>query len=128
MELLLKRASQGKFSSWMREHQALMRKVSTEQYIDLSLEYALQVSQEKAEEIIDIFEATYPELKEAIMTAARQLERRGEERGIQQGMQEGLQVKALEIAQNMLESGLEVSLIAQVTGLEEETIRKFSRK
>lgn len=45
----------------------------------------------------------------------------GERRGIQQGIQQGIQA----VAQNMLQTGLSLEQIAQLTGLSEEQIRNL---
>jgi predicted transposase/invertase (TIGR01784 family) len=47
----------------------------------------------------------------------------GKKVGIELGKQEGEQTKALEIARNMLNNGLDVSLVAQLTGLTIEQVR-----
>jgi predicted transposase/invertase (TIGR01784 family) len=49
-------------------------------------------------------------------------EEKGRAEGIELGKQEGEKAKALEIARNMLQNGLEASLITQVTGLSMEQL------
>ncbi len=53
----------------------------------------------------------------AIETAVEE----GREKGFQQGLQEGV----LEVARNLKRTGLDVSLIAQATGLTREEIEKL---
>ncbi|MBP7901060.1 MAG: Rpn family recombination-promoting nuclease/putative transposase, partial [Gammaproteobacteria bacterium] len=50
-------------------------------------------------------------------------EAKGVEKGMELGKQEGEQAKALEIARNMLANGLEIALIAQLTGLTQDDIQ-----
>ena len=66
-----------------------------------------------ADEIIETFISIYPELKETIMQAAIQLEKRGEARGMQQGIQE----RNWEIAKTMIFSNEPKEKIHQFTGL-----------
>jgi predicted transposase/invertase (TIGR01784 family) len=44
------------------------------------------------------------------------------------GREEGEQKKALEIAQNLLESGLSLNLVIKTTGLSEEEIKDLEAK
>jgi predicted transposase/invertase (TIGR01784 family) len=64
----------------------------------------------------------YRDLKNVIDTAAMEAREEGKQEGIELGKQEGEKVKALEIARNMLNSGLEIVLIVQLTGLPENDI------
>ena len=79
-----------------------------------------------------------PHKKEAIMTAAQQLETRGEkrdiqqgmqqgmERGIQQGMERGMHTKSLEIAKNMLyKLHLDTTAVSKATGLSQAGLSKL---
>jgi predicted transposase/invertase (TIGR01784 family) len=65
----------------------------------------------------------YRDIKNSIDTAAE----KGRQEGIQQGIQQGIETKAIEIAKNMLAQGLDKSLIAQVTGLNLDTIKELAR-
>ena len=51
------------------------------------------------------------------MTIAQQLEQKGIEKGIQLGEQRGIEKGKLEVAQTMLENGLDHSTIIKLTGL-----------
>ena len=52
----------------------------------------------------------------------------GREEGIKEGIEKGEKKKALEIAKNLLESGVDIKLIMQSTGLSEEEIKKLEIK
>jgi predicted transposase/invertase (TIGR01784 family) len=121
MELLLKRASRANFLAWMREHKQLVRSLPAGRYLRQGIVYVLEVGKGEADAIIETFVSVYPELKETIMTAARQLERRGEERGMQQGMQQGLE----RTAKNMLRKGYDYSAVKELTGLSDEELKKL---
>ena len=49
----------------------------------------------------------------------------GLEEGIQLGLQQGVQQGSINVAKNMKNKGLDVSLIVEMTGLDEETIKKI---
>ena len=75
--------------------------------------------------VTDSAEVLPIEAKEKAMTTAERLINRGREEGIQQGISTGVKKNRLETAQKMLEEGLNVSLIARVTGLSEEEVREL---
>ncbi|HHU35985.1 MAG TPA: hypothetical protein GXZ47_02020 [Treponema sp.] len=50
---------------------------------------------------------------------------RGIERGIEQGIERGIEQGKIETARNMLKGGLDLSTIAQFTGLTEEALFKI---
>jgi recombination-promoting nuclease RpnB len=120
MEILLKRASLVNFTEWMEANKKLLGELPVGDYLNIGVDYALSVGKGKAEEIINIFMLVYPELKETIMTAAKQLEKRGIEKGMQQGK--------LTIAKNLLKLNLDVKLIQEATGLSQETIETLRQK
>jgi predicted transposase/invertase (TIGR01784 family) len=124
MEILLKRASLANFTEWMKANKKLLRELPVDPYLNIGVDYALSVGKGKAEEIIDSFILVYPQLKEIIMTAARQLEKRGIQQGIQQGMQEG----KLVIAKNMLKEGSDTGFIQRITGLTQEIIETLKQE
>ncbi|MHB9148193.1 MAG: Rpn family recombination-promoting nuclease/putative transposase [Candidatus Amoebophilus sp.] len=123
MELLLKRASDRNFITWIRENHKLLQDVPVKGTLEASLDYILQVGQGKAEEIIEAFTSLFPQFKEHIMTAARQLEKRGEKRG----MELGIQTTAQAIAKNMLKDGEAIEKIIRYTGLSREAIEKLKQ-
>ena len=129
MELLLKRASRANFLVRMREHKELLRRLPADRYLSQGLIYVLEVGQGEADKIIETFILIYPELKETIMQAAIQLERRGEargiEQGIQQGMQQGIQTRNLEIAKQMLRKGYTFGAVEELTGLSSERLHSL---
>lgn len=48
-----------------------------------------------------------------------------EKRGREEGMKEGVEKRNIEIAKNMLESGMEIDLVAKITGVSIEEIKKI---
>ncbi|OVY25598.1 ISNCY family transposase [Klebsiella quasipneumoniae subsp. quasipneumoniae] len=64
--------------------------------------------------------------KETLMNIAQFLEQRGHQQGLEQGLQQGLeqgeQLAAQRIAQAMLENGLDLALVAKLTGLAPERL------
>jgi len=129
MELLLKRASDSNFTVWLKEEGRCMKDIPSQRVIDQSVDYALMVGKEEPEEILEAFLVIYPEFKDTIMTAARQLEQRGEMRGEIRGeirgIQEGMQTKAIEIAKTMVNKGSEITFIQEVTGLSKQIIEEM---
>jgi predicted transposase/invertase (TIGR01784 family) len=84
----------------------------------LYIGYALAVGKGKSEDIIEAFLDVYPQQKDTIMTAARQLERRGMERGIEKGRQE--------VARNMLvKLRLDIDTVQKATELNKEELQKI---
>ena len=67
----------------------------------------------------------YPQKKENIMTAARQLERKGRQEGKQKGKQEGRQ----EVARNMLvKLHLDLDTVQKATELTEEELQEILKE
>ncbi|PLO78324.1 ISNCY family transposase, partial [Klebsiella quasipneumoniae] len=64
--------------------------------------------------------------KETLMNIAQFLEQRGHQQGLEQGLQQGLeqgeQLAAQRIAKAMLENGLDLALVAKLTGLAPERL------
>jgi predicted transposase/invertase (TIGR01784 family) len=123
MELLLKRADSSNFIEWLKEEGVAMGRaikegkgVDFKDIIEASTEYALAVGKGKAEDIIEAFSVVYPDFKDTIMTAAKQLEKRG--------MQQG----KLAIAQNMLKDREAIEKIKKWTGLSKEAIEALKNK
>jgi predicted transposase/invertase (TIGR01784 family) len=65
----------------------------------------------------------YRDMNNVIKTAVMEASIEARQEGIELGKQEGEQAKAREIARNMLANGLEVALIAQLTGLTQDDIK-----
>ena len=79
-----------------------------------------------SKQLLDAIIALVPHKKEAIMTAARQLEIKGEQRGEQRGMQQGMHTKSLEIAKHMLSHmHLDMKTVSQATGLSEAELMQL---
>ncbi|MCD6614356.1 hypothetical protein LSI99_20445, partial [Klebsiella quasipneumoniae subsp. similipneumoniae] len=60
--------------------------------------------------------------KETLMNIAQFLEQRGHQQGLQQGLEQGEQLAAQRIAKAMLENGLDLALVAKLTGLAPERL------
>ncbi len=58
-----------------------------------------------------------PQHEDELMTIAQQLEQKGIEKGIQLGEQRGIEKGKLEVAQTMLENGIDHNTIIKLTGL-----------
>ncbi len=65
------------------------------------------------------------EVKTMLAEVVDQIEKRGVQQGIEQGMQQGMQKKARDTARKMLSEGLEIPMIARITGLSEQEINKL---
>lgn len=67
-----------------------------------------------------------PQHEVKLMTIAQQLEQKGLEMGIKRGRQEGIapgeRETRLEIARTMLENGMDISTVIEITGLSEEDL------
>jgi predicted transposase YdaD len=50
------------------------------------------------------------------------------EEGMQQGMQQGMHIKEVQIAKNLLGSGLDVGFVAQTTGLDVALLQKLKEE
>lgn len=60
--------------------------------------------------------------KETLMNIAQFLEQRGHQQGLQEGLEQGEQLAAQRIAKAMLENGLDLALVAKLTGLAPERL------
>ena len=90
-----------------------------------------------AEALIRELAQRVPQHEDELMTLAQQLEQKGREKGRQEGIQEGMQKgmqqgiqlggkeARLEIARNMLESGLDRASVMKMTGLSEEDLNQI---
>jgi predicted transposase/invertase (TIGR01784 family) len=70
---------------------------------------------------IDIENLSSTEVRTVLETNLR----RFEEEAIAKGRQEGIQQKALEVAKNLKENGVELAIIAKATGFSEEELKKL---
>ncbi|MCQ2151220.1 MAG: hypothetical protein MJY46_05095, partial [Bacteroidales bacterium] len=66
---------------------------------------------------------TERDIKNAKDLAVREGREEGRQQGLEEGRAEGKAEGKAEVARNMLDSGLEISLISKCTGLSEEAIR-----
>jgi predicted transposase/invertase (TIGR01784 family) len=129
MKLLLKTGGDSNFTTGFKE-QGVIKDLKSRKILNLSLNYVLAVGKEDPEKIINIFAELYPDFKETIMTAARQLELkgelRGEKRGELRGEKRGMQQEKLEIAKNMLlKLGLDIDTVQKATDLTKEKIQEL---
>lgn len=60
--------------------------------------------------------------KDTLMNIAQFLEQRGHQQGLQEGLEQGEQLAAQRIAKAMLENGLDLALVAKLTGLAPERL------
>ena len=70
------------------------------------------------------FEASkmaYRDIKNSVDTAKRE----GIAEGMEKGMELGMNQKALDIARNMLDDGIDINLIMKYSGLTQEQIEKL---
>jgi len=101
---------------WLKGHEPLLSNIGLSDMFPLSINYALAVGKDKPEDIIDAFLGIYPQYKETIMTAARQLERKGK--------QEGKQERNIEVARNMhVNLHFDLATIQKVTELTKEELQ-----
>jgi predicted transposase/invertase (TIGR01784 family) len=138
LAILLKQAVSKTFLNWIKEHEELIKKLLLRVYAESGIIYILdQEAKHDAESIMSAIIEIAPTKKDIIITAARQLERRGAEKGLkkgmekgikkgmEQGMKKGMEKEKLSIAKNMLAKRLEPSLIREVTGLSTEALESF---
>lgn len=132
MQLCMKYAHTRDALVLLREHmlhllQALER-TGGSLYVQSVLTYLLNVgdvSNSKAF-LATIQHTLSPETGAAIMTIAQQIEAKGIEQGITLGREEG-QLEAKEaIAKKMLQEGLALALVSQITGLSLEAIKELA--
>jgi len=65
---------------------------------------------------------------EYVLSFERVAERRGMRRGMKKGREEGIEEKAKKTAIRMLENGFDIDLIAKITDLPVEEIKKLAPK
>ncbi|MBT8420571.1 MAG: hypothetical protein KJO08_06880 [Gammaproteobacteria bacterium] len=57
---------------------------------------------------------------------AQEIERKVRQGALQEGKEEGLREKAVEIARALLDKGMDIGEVSEISGLSEEEIRKLS--
>ena len=60
-----------------------------------------------------------------VTTAERLGIKKGFSQGLEQGVQQGMEKKALEIAANMKQAGIDAAIIAETTGLNREMVKNL---
>ena len=86
--------------------------------------------------VVKKIETTYPEGSEVVMTLAEIFREEGKEEGIlkgmEKGMEKGIEVGAkqgkIEVAKNAIREGMELGLIAKLTGLSKKEIEKIAKE
>ncbi|WJY26389.1 Rpn family recombination-promoting nuclease/putative transposase [Sporosarcina trichiuri] len=82
--------------------------------------------------IIEQIDTTYPEGSEIAMTLADMFRGEGKEEGILKGIERGLELGAkqgkLEVARNALKEGMQIDVIANLTGLSKREIEKIAEE
>ena len=81
---------------------------------------------EDIKQLIEQINKEIPDLKENIMTYAEELMQKGEQRGIQLGEQKGEQKAQIEIAKNLLRSGVSQDIVSAATKLSLEQIKTLN--
>lgn len=92
----------------------------------------VDLTKEAVNEIMSKIETTYPEGSEVVMTLAEKFREEGKEEGIMKGMERGMEVGArkerIELVRNALNQGVELDLIAKLTGLTKDEINKLIKE
>ena len=101
-------------------------KVAKEILKDLSMDSALRFQELQREKAMrDSFSFALDAKEEGRQEGREEGMQKGLEKGMQQGMQKGRQERNYEVIVNMLKENVEISVIAKVTGLSEEEIKKL---
>ncbi|WP_049895070.1 Rpn family recombination-promoting nuclease/putative transposase [Paenibacillus antibioticophila] len=77
--------------------------------------------------LLEELKEQYPEEGRALMKLMPVWSRLGYEEGLKEGLEEGLEKGIEKTALNMLREGMEISLVAKVTGLSEEQVVKLKK-
>ena len=70
---------------------------------------------------------TYNQIEYARETGREEGHKVGKEEGRKEGRAEGAKLKSFDIAQRMLEKGIDIETISELTGLTEKEISKLNR-
>lgn len=107
---------------------------TTQEQLISVISYMLQAGESRdPAALINTLASRVPQHEETLMTIAEKLRLEGEQRGIQKGLQlgeqkgcqEGEREAALKIARTMLDSGLDRTLVMQMTGLTETELQQI---
>jgi predicted transposase/invertase (TIGR01784 family) len=109
------------------------------EYILKLLNYALEKDElNSKDELINVFVEALPDERGNIMTAAEQLRQEGRKQGVQLGLEQGLEQGVVQgiqkgslqmkvsIAKNMLDLGMDVTMITKATGISKESLLEMS--
>lgn len=91
------------------------------------LKYLLQVADVLEPELIEAAYECLPKDREMIMTVAEQLVQKGMQQGMREGVQYAEQQKR-EIVQNLLQKGIDVSVIAEATELDITVVLQIKKQ
>lgn len=90
------------------------------------IDWLLALPENLEMEYIEDMKRYEEERKMAYVTTAERLGiKKGFSQGMEQGMEKGMENKALEIAANMKQEGIDVGIIVKTTGLSRETVEKL---
>ncbi len=104
-----------------RQPAALKEKVFTKLFEEAEI---AKFSKTELKEYEDSLKA-YRDVKNSIDTALERGREEGLAEGLEKGMQKGIEQRNVEIARKMLDSGMAVDVVMEMTGLSEETIRRL---
>jgi predicted transposase YdaD len=140
--LLLKYSRGGEFelqpSDYKKVFLDCIREVG-ERYISSMLEYADSLNFKIGEKLHKFVEEIFQDKTDIVMTYGQVLKKEakiegrqegmqeGIQKGRQEGIQEGIQKGYLEITKSMLNKGLAISLIQELTGLNKETLEQLKQ-
>ncbi len=120
VQVLLQQGIKRDHLDWINNNQDLINQLIGSKFGVSSFIYLLGTDDKNdPNELIQAIIQAAPQYNDTIMTAARRLEIRGENRG--------KQARNLAIAKKMLNKGLEVSLIQEVTGLSKDAVEKLKK-
>ena len=91
-------------------------------------QYEQHLQQSSHKEVImgPVQQAIEKSIQQGFQQGIQQGIERGVERGIQRGREEGKQEKAIEIARTLLNKGMNIGEVSEISRLSEEEIRKLS--
>ncbi len=104
-----------------RQPAALKEKVFTKLFEEAEI---AKFSKTELKEYEDSLKA-YRDVKNSIDTALERGREEGLAEGLEKGMQKGIEQRNVEIARKMLEAGMAVDVVMEMTGLSEETVQRL---
>jgi predicted transposase/invertase (TIGR01784 family) len=110
-----------------------LKKLGKKQFIEIVLRYIIDRGEmSNKDAFVEIVRTGLAENGENVMTIAEQFiaegRQRGLEEGMQKGMQKGIEITKYEIAERLLAKGINLSTIAESTGLSLKQIEQLKEK